>query len=216
MAKASAIYSNADHLTLDGVLTVAMSCLQVIYPALRLFWQPSQGVIQEDSILELTRLEHLYRIFERCWRECPCSPCVYFVLESSSRWICRSPCLIATRYWCKCLMYRNWCNMCGIVRMLCCIGSASQALWWILNNFDLFFHLQLGASFSKRRSSAAGWKFQDCTNKASKLRFAYPLSIRHRMAQGISINVSYSSRVAFRHPACRWKWRAKFCTRLGS
>ena len=39
---------------------------QVLFPALRMFWKPSQARAQDGSMIELTRLEHLYRLFERC------------------------------------------------------------------------------------------------------------------------------------------------------
>ena len=40
--------------------------VQVLFPALRMFWKPSRARAQDGSMIELTRLEHLYRLFERC------------------------------------------------------------------------------------------------------------------------------------------------------
>lgn len=38
----------------------------VLLPALRLFLRPSRERANDGSVIELTRLEHLYRVFERC------------------------------------------------------------------------------------------------------------------------------------------------------
>ena len=38
----------------------------VLLPALRLFLKPSRERANDGSVIELTRLEHLYRVFERC------------------------------------------------------------------------------------------------------------------------------------------------------
>ncbi len=42
------------------------SVQHVIMPALRLFLRPGRGRASDGSVVELTRLENLYRIFERC------------------------------------------------------------------------------------------------------------------------------------------------------
>lgn len=40
--------------------------LQVIFPAMRMFLKPSRHRATDGSVVELTRLEKLYKIFERC------------------------------------------------------------------------------------------------------------------------------------------------------
>ena len=40
--------------------------LQVVFPAMRVFLKPGRSRATDGSIVELTRLEKLYRIFERC------------------------------------------------------------------------------------------------------------------------------------------------------
>ena len=39
---------------------------QVLLPAMRIFLKPSQARATDGTIIELTRLEKLYRVFERC------------------------------------------------------------------------------------------------------------------------------------------------------
>ena len=41
-------------------------CLQVILPAVRMFLKPGKQRATDGSVVELTRLEKLYKIFERC------------------------------------------------------------------------------------------------------------------------------------------------------
>ncbi len=40
--------------------------LQVIFPAMRIFLKPARQRATDGSVVELTRLEKLYKIFERC------------------------------------------------------------------------------------------------------------------------------------------------------
>jgi DNA mismatch repair protein MLH1 len=42
------------------------SLLQVIFPAMRMFLKPGRHRATDGSVVELTRLEKLYKIFERC------------------------------------------------------------------------------------------------------------------------------------------------------
>jgi len=40
--------------------------LQVLFPAMRSFLKPSRARAKDGSVVELTRLERLYKVFERC------------------------------------------------------------------------------------------------------------------------------------------------------
>ena len=40
--------------------------MQVLLPAMRLFLRPGRSRAADGSVIELTRLEKLYRVFERC------------------------------------------------------------------------------------------------------------------------------------------------------
>ena len=62
---------------IDAVVALAQHCfvasvpnigvhLQVILPAMRMFLKPSSQRAVDGTVVELTRLEKLYRIFERC------------------------------------------------------------------------------------------------------------------------------------------------------
>ena len=45
-----------------------MGCvfMQVLFPAMRMFLKPGRQRASDGSMVELTRLERLYKIFERC------------------------------------------------------------------------------------------------------------------------------------------------------
>lgn len=51
---------------MSGFFLKHAGCVQVIFPALRLFLKPGRQLASDGSFVELTRLEKLYRIFERC------------------------------------------------------------------------------------------------------------------------------------------------------